>query len=94
MESIASSDRRNLLRQPNERKRDGHKSDMLFISFKGEVGCTEVGKKDAGDNGTKEKSELGLKLPKMLKDQMWKLVHLFPEKRSDLVTVGLVMMGT
>ncbi|KAI7858037.1 hypothetical protein BDC45DRAFT_544033 [Circinella umbellata] len=93
MESSASSDRRNLLRQPDERKKHGHKSDMLFISFKGEVGCTEVGKKDAGDNGTKEQNALGLKLPKMLKDQMWKLVHLFPENRSDLVTVGLVMMG-
>ena len=67
---------------------------MLFISFKGEVGCTEVGRADSGDNGTKEQNELGLKLPKMLKDQMWKLVHLFPENRSDLVTVGLVMMGT
>ncbi|KAI7858040.1 hypothetical protein BDC45DRAFT_434755, partial [Circinella umbellata] len=93
MESSASSDRRNLLRQPDERKKHGHKSDMLFISFKGEVGCTEVGKEDAGDNGTKEENELGLKLPKMLKDQMWKLVHLFPENRFNLVIVGLVMMG-
>ena len=94
MESTASSDRRNLLRQPNERKRHGHKSDILFKCFKGEMGCTEVGKKDEGDSGTKEQNELGLKVSKMLKDQMWNLVYLYPENRSDLFIIGLVMMGT
>ena len=51
-------------------------------------------KKDEGDSGTKEQNELGLKIPKMLEDQMWKLIHLYAEDRSNLVTVGFVMMGT
>ncbi|KAI9489501.1 hypothetical protein BDB00DRAFT_745474, partial [Zychaea mexicana] len=93
MESTASSERRNLTREPNERKRHGHRSDMLFKCFQGGIGCTEVGKKDVGDSGTKEQKELGLKVPKMLKDQMWKLVHVYPDHRCTLVTARLVMMG-
>jgi hypothetical protein len=68
MESVASSEHRNGNREPNQRKKHGHRTDILFKYFKGEVGCSEVGKKDEGDAGTKECRELGLKVPKMLKD--------------------------
>ncbi|KAG2220396.1 hypothetical protein INT45_006567 [Circinella minor] len=41
----------------------------------GEIGCSEVGKKDSGDAGTKEVKELGLKVPKMMKNQLWQLIR-------------------
>ena len=58
MGSAASSDRRKHARAPGERKKHGHRTDLLFKCYKGEVGCTEVGKKDDGDHGTKEQKEL------------------------------------
>ncbi|KAI8394113.1 uncharacterized protein BYT42DRAFT_591550 [Radiomyces spectabilis] len=68
-ESVASSHRRNRGRSASHRKKHGHKTDLLFKCTEGELGCTEVGRKDDGDNGTKELHELGLKCPKMMKDQ-------------------------
>ena len=93
MDSTASSERRNGKREPNERKVHGHRTDILFKCVDGEVGCSEVGKKDDGDHGSKELRELGLKVPKMMKDQMRKLACLRPESRSHLAIIGFVIMG-
>ncbi|KAG2222345.1 hypothetical protein INT45_009818 [Circinella minor] len=93
MESAASAERRNEQLTENGRKLHGHKTDLLIKVVKGEIGCTEVGKKDHGVAGSKETKELGLKVPKMLKDQLYNLSKVCPEKVEKLVVVGFVMMG-
>ncbi|KAI7848516.1 hypothetical protein BDC45DRAFT_523056 [Circinella umbellata] len=93
MGSTASSERKNEQRVPNQRKNHGHKTDLLFKVSNGEIGCSEVAKKDSGDAGTKELKELGLKVPKMMKDQLWQLARNHPEKSRRLAVIGYVMMG-
>ncbi|KAG1045892.1 hypothetical protein G6F43_011213 [Rhizopus delemar] len=92
-ESIASSYRRNRERSANDRKKHGHRSDLLFKCSEGELGCAKFGKKDDGDNGTKELHELGLKCPKMMKDQLCYLIKVTPHHQYDLVIAGFVIMG-
>ncbi|ORX51979.1 hypothetical protein DM01DRAFT_1375189 [Hesseltinella vesiculosa] len=92
-ESIASSQRKNRGRSRNDRKKHGHRSDLLFKCTEGELGCAEVGKKDDGDNGSKELYELGLKCPKMMKDQLCHLIKATPHHEYSLVIAGFVMMG-
>ncbi|ORE16683.1 hypothetical protein BCV71DRAFT_244460 [Rhizopus microsporus] len=92
-ESRASSSRQNQGRINKERKKHGHKTDFLFKFNQGELDCAEVGKEDAGDGGTKEMKELGLKCPKMMKDQLWQLAKTIRQHRMDLVIVEFVMMG-
>ncbi|KAG1468313.1 hypothetical protein G6F56_003902 [Rhizopus delemar] len=92
-ESRASSSRRNQGRINKERKKHGHKTDFLFKFNQGELGCAEVGREDAGDEGTKEMKELDLKCPKMMKNQLRQLAKTTPQHQMDLVVVGFVMMG-
>ncbi|CEI95224.1 hypothetical protein RMCBS344292_09416 [Rhizopus microsporus] len=92
-ESRASSSRQNQGRINKERKKHGHKTDFLFKFNQGELDCAEVGKEDAGDGGTKEMKELGLKCPKMMKYQLWQLAKTIRQHRMDLVIVEFVMMG-
>lgn len=77
-ESIASSHRRNQERSVNNRKKHGHKTDLLLKCSAGELGCTKVGKKDDCDYGTKELHEMGLKCPEMMKDQLCHLIKVTP----------------
>ncbi|KAI8139962.1 hypothetical protein BJV82DRAFT_672060 [Fennellomyces sp. T-0311] len=94
MESLASSNRRNGGRSAGDRKIHGHRTDFLFKHSNQEFGCSEVGKKDCGDSGTKEVHELGLKCTKMMKDQLVQLINDAPSsQKEDLVVVGLIMMG-
>lgn len=92
-ESRASSSRQNQGRINKERKKHDHKTDFLFKFNQGELDCAEVGKEDAGDGGTKEMKELGLKCPKMMKYQLWQLAKTIRQHRMDLVIVEFVMMG-
>lgn len=63
------------------------------FSSQNELSCSEVGREDRGDQRTKEVKELGLKVPKMMKDQLYSLQKHLPEESRDLVTIGFVMMG-
>ncbi|KAG1488146.1 hypothetical protein G6F52_012555 [Rhizopus delemar] len=92
-ESFASSYRRNRERSANDRKKHSHRTDLLFKCNEGELECAEVGKKDDGDNGTKELHELGLKCPKMMKDQLCHLIKVTPHHQYDLAIVGFVTMS-
>ncbi|KAI8139963.1 hypothetical protein BJV82DRAFT_650993 [Fennellomyces sp. T-0311] len=94
MESLASSNRRSGGRSAGDRKIHSHRTDFLFKHSNQEFGCSEVGKKDCGDSGTKEVHELGLKCTKMMKDQLVQLINDAPSsQKEDLVVVGLIMMG-
>ncbi|KAI7851151.1 hypothetical protein BDC45DRAFT_445922 [Circinella umbellata] len=93
MESAASAERRNEQCTENGRELHGHKTDLLLKVVRGEIGCSEVGKKDHSDAGAKETKELGLKVPKMLKDQLYNLSKVCAEKVKELVVIGFVMMG-
>ncbi|KAI9262111.1 hypothetical protein BY458DRAFT_515462, partial [Sporodiniella umbellata] len=93
-ESAASSCRRNQKRLLSNRKKHGRKADLLFKCSVGELGCAEVGKKDDNDYGTKEMYELGLKCPKMMKDQLCYLVKVAPQHKYDLAIAGFAIMAS
>ncbi|KAI9470421.1 hypothetical protein BDB00DRAFT_777015, partial [Zychaea mexicana] len=92
MASNASSLRRNLGRAINNRKAQGHKTDLLMKSEHYEYGCCVAGKADHGDEGTKEKYEAGLIAPKMMEDMTWSLASNFADI-NKLVIAGLIISG-
>ncbi|KAI9264252.1 hypothetical protein BDA99DRAFT_604670 [Phascolomyces articulosus] len=84
--SAASAERRNEQRPENGWELQGHKTNLLLKVAKGEIGCAEVGKKDHVDAGSKETKELGLKAPKMLKDQLYNLSKVYPTEDFVLLS--------
>ena len=93
MKSAASAEQRSEQCTKNRQKLHRYKTDLLLKVVRDEIGCVEVGKKDHGDASSKETKELGLKVPKMLKDQLYNLSKVCPEKVDELVVIGFVMIG-
>ncbi|KAI8137318.1 hypothetical protein BJV82DRAFT_635858 [Fennellomyces sp. T-0311] len=92
MECTFSSLRRNKGPDATKRKFLGHKTELLMKAALGDYGRCEAGKADKGAEGTKEKYEAGLKVPKMLKDMIWALPAICTET-DDLLVVGLIISG-
>ena len=67
----------------------GDQTSILFSCAEGEIGCAEFGKNDGGD----AESELGLKVPKLMRDMMWSLSQHGHESQEKLAIVGFVMTG-
>lgn len=83
--SCASSDRKNIIRTINDRKKIGRKGDGVFRLCKDrlEFGAIETGRKWEGPNGTKYLND-SLKLNKMMKDMIAQLTNIC-DGREDLV---------
>ncbi|CAG8715188.1 7630_t:CDS:2, partial [Funneliformis mosseae] len=83
--SCASSDRKNIIRMINDRKKIGRKRDGVFKLCKDrlEFGAIEAGRKWEGHNGTKYLND-SLKLNKMMKDMIVQLTTIC-DWREDLV---------
>ena len=92
MESTSSSERRNFGCVGEDRKKHGHRADLLFKSNRSEFGCCEAGKEDNGNESAKEKFESNLKAPKMMKDMLQSLSSSFPLAKN-LATVGYIISG-
>ncbi|RGB21888.1 hypothetical protein C1646_94310, partial [Rhizophagus diaphanus] len=75
--SCASSDRKNIIRTINDRKKIGRKGDGVFRLCKDrlEFGAIETGRKWEGPNGTKYLND-SLKLNKMMKDMIAQLTNI------------------
>ncbi|PKK57126.1 hypothetical protein RhiirC2_764088 [Rhizophagus irregularis] len=83
--SCASSDRKNIIRTINDRKKIGRKGDGVF-RLRGdrlEFGAIEAGRKWEGQSGTKYLND-SLKLNKMMKDMIAQLTTIC-NRREDLV---------
>ncbi|CAB4494746.1 unnamed protein product [Rhizophagus irregularis] len=83
--SCASSDRKNIIRTINDRKKIGRKGDGVF-RLRGdrlEFGAIEAGRKWEGQSGTKYLND-SLKLNKMMKDMIAQLTTIC-DRREDLV---------
>ncbi|CAG8575774.1 990_t:CDS:2 [Acaulospora morrowiae] len=83
--SYASSDRKNLTRETNDRKKLGRKGDGVFRLRKDrlEFGAIETGRKWEGKSGTKYMTD-SLKICKMLKDMLNQLA-IECDMKEDLV---------
>lgn len=83
--SCASSDRKNLVRTINDRKKIGRKGDGVFRLHGNrlEFGAIEAGRKWEGQKGTKYLND-SLKLNKMMKDMIVQLATIC-DGREDLV---------
>ncbi|KAI9247671.1 hypothetical protein BDA99DRAFT_591785 [Phascolomyces articulosus] len=96
--SQASSDRHNRKRtlsstEPTARHITGVQPDMKCLYLNYEIGFTEVGLKDDGENGTKELYESGMKAPKMLKDFFVSIIHERPSIIHSIKTGAFIISG-
>lgn len=96
--SSASSSRRNTNRklettQARLTSRMGLKTDVLFRGGNYEVGCVEAGTLQKDEKTDRCMDDGFLKLPKQLKDMMYKMVTSRPDLAHSLKTVGLIIMG-
>ena len=92
-QSKATSNNKNSSRTLKERKNHGTKTDMRFKWREFELGSSEVGRLDEGENGTKELKEGHLKLPKTMRDMFVELVKHHEDKKQSIRTFGYLMMG-
>ncbi|KAI9490619.1 hypothetical protein BDB00DRAFT_875080 [Zychaea mexicana] len=96
--SQASSDRHNRKRslssiEPTARHITGMQPDMKCLYLNYEIGFTEVGLKDDGENGTKELYESGIKAPKMLKDFFVSIINERPSIIHSIKTGAFIISG-
>ena len=96
--SQASSDRHNRKRslssiEPTARHITGMQPDMKCLYLNYEIGFTEVGLKDDGENGTKELYESGMKAPKMLKDFFLSIIRERPSIIHSIKTGAFIISG-
>ena len=67
--------------------------DMKCLYLNYEIGFSEVGLKDEGENGTKELHESGMKAPKMLKDFFVSILHDRPSIIHSIKTGAFIISG-
>ncbi|CAO3588483.1 unnamed protein product [Absidia cylindrospora] len=92
--STSSAHRLNLGRTLDDRKKMGPRLDLIFKCGEQENGAAEIGRNTLGVSDSKFMLDGGLKLPKSLKDMISLMVDQCPEKRNELRTIGLVIMGS
>ena len=74
------------------RKKIGTKTDILFTTEYLEFGTVEAGK-ISDVNSTKTFYEVGMKLPKNLKDMQYDLIQECPSKLKEIKTCGIGICG-
>ncbi|GBC08988.1 hypothetical protein RclHR1_08520014 [Rhizophagus clarus] len=100
--SVSTATRKNkkAKRKPGERRKIGRRGDWILRAVgngnKDEFGAGEAGKDWTDKYGTKYLKEIGLKLPKTLKDMLMNLmekVNWVKEVRKNIQTVGIIHEG-
>ncbi|GES85767.1 C2H2-type zinc finger transcription factor [Rhizophagus clarus] len=100
--SISTATRKNkkAKRKPGERRKIGRRGDWILRAVgngeKDEFGAGEAGKDWVDEYGTKYLREIGLKLPKTLKDMLVNLIERIKwneEMRKKIRTIGIIHAG-
>ncbi|CAG8661834.1 9187_t:CDS:2, partial [Paraglomus brasilianum] len=98
--SISTATRKNKKRKSEERRKIGRRGDWILRAVgngkKDEFGAGEAGKDWVDEHGTKYIREIGLKLPKTLKDMLVNLMERIKwneEVRKQIQTIGIIHAG-
>ena len=98
--STATRKNKKAKRKPGERRKIGRRGDWILRTIgngnKDEFGAGEAGKDWTDEYGTKYLKEIGLKLPKTLKDMLMNLmerVNWDKDVRKNIQTVGIIHEG-
>ncbi len=98
--STATRKNKKAKRKPGERRKIGRRGDWILRAVgngnKDEFGAGEAGKDWTDKYGTKYLKEIGLKLPKTLKDMLMNLMERInwdKDVRENIQTVGIIHEG-
>ncbi|KAG1459449.1 hypothetical protein G6F55_004757 [Rhizopus delemar] len=97
-ENLASSQHRNSMRTigsiyQEERKTSGEHADLCFYCGSNELACLELGLADSGSHGTKELNEVGIKVPRMMKNFALQISRQYGINMSGIKIVGFMISG-